>query len=72
MTRYLGTELGRWAFAAGRRPATASRSDHKRAKTRSNRVPPLNRVDEIIIFNTLSLPDMEKIVDLQMKEVAHG
>jgi len=29
----------------------------------------INRVDEIIIFRNLNLEDMEKIVDLQMKEV---
>ena len=29
----------------------------------------LNRVDEIIMFSPLSLPEMEEIVDLQMKEV---
>ena len=29
----------------------------------------LNRVDEIIMFSPLSLEDMERIVDLQMKEV---
>jgi ATP-dependent Clp protease ATP-binding subunit ClpC len=29
----------------------------------------LNRVDEIIIFGTLSVEDVEKIVDLQMKEI---
>ena len=29
----------------------------------------LNRIDEIIIFGTLSVEDVEKIVDLQMKEI---
>ena len=29
----------------------------------------LNRVDEIIMFSPLSIPDMEQIVDLQMREV---
>jgi ATP-dependent Clp protease ATP-binding subunit ClpC len=30
----------------------------------------LNRVDEIIIFNDLTVEDVERIVDLQMKEIA--
>ncbi len=30
----------------------------------------LNRIDEIILFSPLTLKDMDKIVDLQMKEVA--
>ena len=30
----------------------------------------LNRVDEIIVFNDLTVEDVERIVDLQMKEVA--
>jgi len=29
----------------------------------------LNRIDETIIFGTLSVEDVEKIVDLQMKEI---
>jgi ATP-dependent Clp protease ATP-binding subunit ClpC len=29
----------------------------------------LNRIDEIIMFSPLSIPEMEQIVDLQMKEV---
>jgi ATP-dependent Clp protease ATP-binding subunit ClpC len=31
----------------------------------------LNRVDEIIIFNDLTLEDVERIVDLQMREIAN-
>ncbi|MCS7221452.1 MAG: AAA family ATPase [Anaerolineae bacterium] len=30
----------------------------------------LNRIDEIVIFNTLTLADVEKIVDLQMREIS--
>ena len=30
----------------------------------------LNRIDDIIIFSTLALPDVERIVDLQMKGVS--
>jgi ATP-dependent Clp protease ATP-binding subunit ClpC len=30
----------------------------------------LNRIDEIILFSPLTLKDMDRIVDLQMKEVA--
>ncbi len=30
----------------------------------------LNRVDEIIIFNTLTVEDVKKIVDLQMREIS--
>jgi ATP-dependent Clp protease ATP-binding subunit ClpC len=30
----------------------------------------LNRIDEVIVFNDLTIDDMERIVDLQMREVA--
>jgi ATP-dependent Clp protease ATP-binding subunit ClpB len=31
----------------------------------------LNRIDEIIVFHTLSKEDLEKIIDIQLKYVAH-
>ncbi len=78
MTSNLGTEFARKGGALGfMRPGEGQTSaevasDHKKiedALKRAFRPEFLNRVDEIIIFNTLSLQDMEKIVNLQMKEV---
>jgi ATP-dependent Clp protease ATP-binding subunit ClpC len=78
MTSNLGTEFARKGGALGfMRPGEGATSaeiaaDHKKieeALKREFRPEFLNRVDEIIIFNTLSLEDMERIVDLQMKEV---
>jgi ATP-dependent Clp protease ATP-binding subunit ClpC len=78
MTSNLGTEFARKGGALGfTRPGEGETSaeiaaDHKKiedALKRAFRPEFLNRVDEIIIFNTLSLEDMERIVDLQMKEV---
>jgi len=78
MTSNLGTEYARKGGALGfMRPGESKSAevtaDHKKieeALKRAFRPEFLNRVDEIIIFNTLSLDDMEKIVDLQMKEVS--
>ena len=78
MTSNLGTEFARKGGALGfMRPGEGQTSaevaaDHKKveeALKRAFRPEFLNRVDEIIIFNTLSLEAMEQIVTLQMKEV---
>jgi len=79
MTSNLGTEFARKGGALGfMRPGEGQTSaevasDHKKiedALKHAFRPEFLNRVDEIIIFSTLSLQDMEKIVNLQMKEVS--
>ncbi len=76
MTSNLGTEFARKGGALGFvRPgesAPALTADHKKIEDelkRAFRPEFLNRVDEIIIFNPLSLEDVERIVDLQMNEI---
>jgi ATP-dependent Clp protease ATP-binding subunit ClpC len=76
MTSNLGTEFVRKGGALGfMRPGEstpAQVADHKKIEDelkRAFRPEFLNRVDEIIIFNTLSLADVERIVDLQMNEI---
>jgi ATP-dependent Clp protease ATP-binding subunit ClpC len=76
MTSNLGTEFARKSGALGFvRPgedAPKQIADHKKIEEelkRAFRPEFLNRVDEIIIFSTLSLEDVEQIVDLQMNEI---
>jgi ATP-dependent Clp protease ATP-binding subunit ClpC len=75
MTSNLGTEFGRKGGALGFvRPgeSPAQIADAKKIEDqlkRTFRPEFLNRVDEIIIFGTLSVEDVEKIVDLQMNEI---
>ena len=76
MTSNLGTEFARKGGALGFvRPgenAPAQLADHKKIEDelkRAFRPEFLNRVDEIIIFNTLSIEDVERIVDLQLNEI---
>ena len=75
MTSNSGTEFGRKGGALGfARPgdsdipvADATQIEDKLKRT--FRPEFLNRIDEIIIFGTLSLEDVEEIVDLQMQEI---
>ncbi len=75
MTSNLGTEFGRKGGALGfTRPGVpaAQIADVKNIEDqlkRTFRPEFLNRIDEIIIFGTLSVEDVEKIVDLQMNEI---
>ncbi|MCS6773249.1 MAG: AAA family ATPase, partial [Anaerolineae bacterium] len=77
MTSNIGTEYVRKGGTLGFvKPTTEEEfkmvADHKRiedALKRTFRPEFLNRVDEIIIFSPLSLEDVEKIVDLQLREV---
>jgi len=75
MTSNLGTEFGRKGGALGfARPGESSAevADEKKIEDqlkKTFRPEFLNRVDEIIIFSTLSVEDVEKIVNLQMKEI---
>ncbi|HEY4689189.1 MAG TPA: AAA family ATPase [Anaerolineae bacterium] len=76
MTSNLGTEFARKGGALGFvRPGETTQtviSDHKKIEEelkRAFRPEFLNRIDEIIIFNSLSLEDVERIVDLQMNEI---
>ncbi len=76
MTSNLGTEFARkggaLGFVAGRRSRAGGRSqeDRRGACARTFRPEFLNRIDEIIIFEPLSLEQVEQIVDLQMKDIA--
>ncbi len=75
MTSNLGTEFVRKSGALGflqRSGDSEEREAHEkieRALKSTFRPEFLNRIDEIIIFSPLSLADMERIVDLQIKEV---
>jgi ATP-dependent Clp protease ATP-binding subunit ClpC len=76
MTSNLGTEFVKKSGSLGflRRGDDGSGEDEshdkiERALKATFRPEFLNRVDEIITFKPLSLEDVEKIVDLQMKEI---
>ena len=75
MTSNLGTEFGRkggaLGFARPDDPADKVASERKIEDQLKRTFRPefLNRIDEIIIFGTLSVEDVEQIVDLQMKEI---
>jgi ATP-dependent Clp protease ATP-binding subunit ClpC len=77
MTSNLGTEFARKGGALGFAGPTTTESPAKIADEKkieeqlkkTFRPEFLNRVDEIIIFGTLSVEDVEQIVDLQMKEI---
>ncbi len=77
MTSNVGTEFARKGGGLGflrtgdddQDEQESQRETQKRLK-KTFRPEFLNRVDEIIIFNDLTLEDMERIVDLQMREIA--
>jgi ATP-dependent Clp protease ATP-binding subunit ClpC len=75
MTSNLGTEYARKGGALGFVQATDEQAiaDHQKiekAMRETFRPEFLNRIDEIIIFEPLSLRQVEQIVDLQMKEIS--
>jgi ATP-dependent Clp protease ATP-binding subunit ClpC len=76
MTSNLGTEFVKRSGSLGfRRRGEDGELDSSHAKIEEAlkstfRPEFLNRIDEIIIFSPLKLEDMERIVDLQMKEIA--
>jgi ATP-dependent Clp protease ATP-binding subunit ClpC len=75
MTSNLGTEFVKKSGSLGflRHGAGEVEDDNRdkieRALKATFRPEFLNRVDEIITFKPLSIPDVERIVDLQMKEI---
>ncbi len=75
MTSNLGTEYVRKGGALGflqKKADDAEREAHNKVENalKSTFRPEfLNRIDEIIMFSPLSVEDMTKIVDLQMKEI---
>ncbi len=76
MTSNLGTEYvrkgGTLGFIGKAGATDEERDSHEKiekALKGAFRPEFLNRIDEIIMFSPLSLEDMEKIVDLQLKEV---
>ena len=77
MTSNLGTEFVRKGGTLGLiKPSVegdlSAVADHKKiedALKRTFRPEFLNRVDEIIVFSTLSVEDVERIVDLQLREI---
>jgi ATP-dependent Clp protease ATP-binding subunit ClpC len=77
MTSNLGTEFVRKGGTLGLIKPTsegdlASAADHKKiedALKKTFRPEFLNRVDEIIVFAPLSIEDVERIVDLQLREI---
>ncbi len=75
MTSNLGTEFARLGGALGFVPNGDPDlvADHKKideAMRKTFRPEFLNRIDEIIIFEPLSIQQVEQIVDLQMKDIA--
>jgi ATP-dependent Clp protease ATP-binding subunit ClpC len=75
MTSNLGTEFARKGGALGFVQPTDEQAiaDHQKiekAMRETFRPEFLNRIDEIIIFEPLSLSEVEQIVDLQMAEIA--
>ncbi|MCC6801286.1 MAG: AAA family ATPase, partial [Anaerolineae bacterium] len=75
MTSNLGTEYAKKGGALGFVQATDEQAvaDHQKiekAMREAFRPEFLNRIDEIIIFEPLTLPQVEQIVDLQLHEVA--
>jgi ATP-dependent Clp protease ATP-binding subunit ClpC len=76
MTSNIGTQYAKQGGTLGF--LKASSADEEAQEARENireglkktfRPEFLNRIDEVIIFHTLSLEHMERIVDLQMKEI---
>jgi ATP-dependent Clp protease ATP-binding subunit ClpC len=75
MTSNLGTEFARRGGAlgfvqAGDEQAVSDHQKIEKALRDTFRPEFLNRIDEIIIFEPLSLAEVEQIVDLQMRAVA--
>ncbi len=75
MTSNLGTEFvtksGSLGFLRKGENGEEDENNEKIEKALKSTFRPefINRIDEIIIFSPLKLPDMEKIVDLQMKKI---
>ena len=77
MTSNVGTEFASTARKIGFQQAIASldegqeqQQEIKKALEKTFRPEFINRVDEIVIFDALSVEDVERIVDLQMCEIA--
>jgi ATP-dependent Clp protease ATP-binding subunit ClpC len=75
MTSNLGTEFAKRGGALGFVQPTDEQAiaDHQKiekAMREAFRPEFLNRIDEIIIFEPLSLENVERIADLQMREIA--
>jgi len=76
MTSNIGTEfaheggtLGFMHAGEGDQDGSANQQKIERELKRTFRPEFLNRIDEVIVFNDLTVEDMEHIVDLQMEEV---
>jgi ATP-dependent Clp protease ATP-binding subunit ClpB len=59
------------AFTEENRPDWEIETHVKEALRKFFRPEFLNRIDEIIVFHTLSKDDLKKIIDIQLKYVAH-
>ncbi len=75
MTSNLGTEYahrgGTLGFVTAENPQfTADHQAIEKALRQTFRPEFLNRIDEVIIFSPLTLEQVERIVDLQMKDIA--
>ncbi len=77
MTSNIGTEYARTGGGLGFVKGNGRESQDRELRhnieqglKRTFRPEFLNRIDEIIIFNTLTQADVEKIVDLQMREIS--
>jgi len=77
MTSNVGTKFASTALKIGFQQAVATLDDGsenqreiKKSLEKTFRPEFINRVDEIIIFNGLTVEDVERIVDLQMQDIA--
>jgi ATP-dependent Clp protease ATP-binding subunit ClpC len=75
MTSNVGTEFARQGGTLGFMPSAEPElvADHKkidRAIRETFRPEFINRIDEVIIFSPLSLEQVQRMVDLQMKDIA--
>jgi ATP-dependent Clp protease ATP-binding subunit ClpC len=74
MTSNVGTEFasqaGTLGFLQEQQGAEESQRQIEKALKKTFRPEFINRVDEIIIFNNLTVEDVEQIVDLQIQEIA--
>ena len=71
---HLSREMSRVGFTAGTKAEVKKKEDEYRKSIKEElreRFKPefLNRVDEVIIFNSLNRPSIEKIVEIQLQEL---
>lgn len=70
MTSNIGTnEIGRTAVGFGTVPEVLNTSDYGKELRKFFRPEFINRLDDVVIFNALSRPVLDQILDIQMREI---